>query len=245
MSDTTMKNLQSRAVYFDDVSTVDLGIYLKSVDFSPPTVKTENTEVPGMNGNYDYTEVLTGYPTFQNRTIKITFFDPQPVRAMYQRFSRLCNLLHGKKFNKIIFANDKGYYWTGRVNVDGYSYGDGIMEYTVSIDAYPYKRSVQTSNEPWEWDTFSFFTGYIGNSGEGFISAFQGDIEFTVASQEPCEFEVINSGSTACELSFNGAAFVTCQPGKTHFTQLLKPGVNRAESKGGFNISVDWREGYL
>lgn len=245
MSDTTLKNLQYRAVSFDDISTVDYRIYVKSVDFAPPSIKTENVEVPGMNGNYDYTEILTGYPTFQNRTIKVTLFDPQPVRAMYQRFGKICDAIHGKYFEKIIFASDKGYYWSGRATVGSYKYDKGALEYDVEIDAYPYKRAVQTSNEDWLWDTFSFVSGYIGNSGMVFASLTPQSYEFFVSGQEHCEFDVINNGDEACSLSFNGAGYVGCIPGKTHFTQLLRPGINKFESKTGFNVAIDWREGHL
>lgn len=250
MSDTTLKNLQSRAAYFDDVSTVDYGMYVKSVDFAPPTIKSENVEVPGMNGNYDYTEILTGYPTFENRKIKVTLFDPQPVRAMYQRFGKICDVIHGKHFEKIIFASDKGYYWSGRATVGSYKYDTGTLEYDVEIDAYPYKRAVQTSNEDWLWDTFSFVSGYIGNSQKTYQSSSSSTQIFIVEGTEHCEFDVINRAEIGCKLSFNGGAYVECIPGRTHFNQLLKPGVNQFTSDstyngGEYNVSIDWREGRL
>lgn len=250
MSDTTLKNLQSRAVYFDDVSTVDLGIYVKSIDFAPPAVKSDNVEVPGMNGNYDFTDILTGYPTFENRKIKVTFFDPQSVRAMYQRYGKVLDLLHGKTFSQIIFSQDKGYFWSGRVSLQSLKYSKGIAEYTAEIDAYPYKRCVQTSNESWLWDTFSFVSGYIGNSEKVYQSSSSNTQTFLVEGTEHCEFDVINRAEIGCKLSFNGGAYVECKHGKTHFTQLLKPGINKFTSDstyngGAYNVSVDWREGHL
>ena len=64
--------------------------------FSPPEVKTNVVDVPGMDSGIDISEVLSGYPLYKNRTGSFEFIvDPdwKPWNVLY---SEIANYLQGQ-----------------------------------------------------------------------------------------------------------------------------------------------------
>lgn len=130
--------------------------------FQPPEVKTNYIEVPGANGVLDYTEALTGYPTYNNRTGEIEFIVANGYWDWDVAYSTIMNYLHGRRM-KAVLEDDKAFYYEGRFSVNQWTSYKGWSTITINYDVYPYKRSIQSSIEDWLWDPFDFETGIINN----------------------------------------------------------------------------------
>ena len=44
----------------------DFGLKLIDVSLGTPEIKKESIDIPGSNGELDYSETITGYPVFKN-----------------------------------------------------------------------------------------------------------------------------------------------------------------------------------
>ena len=140
---------------------------------NPPTVKTKQIEVPGANGVIDLTESLTPYPVYNNRQGSIEFAVLNDKMNWQVLYSKIMNLLHGRRA-KMILEDDLGWYYEGRWAVNNWtSNNDGTWSnVTLDYDLYPYKLDVNTSidgsaetgSDRWKWSPFSFVDGVIYNS---------------------------------------------------------------------------------
>ncbi len=82
----------------------------------PPEVKTTYVDLPGANGGLDYTELLTGGPTFGYRKGSWEFM-LIPGDDWANVYQQLCGYLHGRQ-HTVILQGDPGYYYTGRLKVN-------------------------------------------------------------------------------------------------------------------------------
>lgn len=128
---------------------------------SPPKVKSLTVDIPGADGELDFTQALTGDVHYENRkgTFKYSYFGK---REMWDAlWHRILSNLHGQRV-KIELDEDPGGYYEGRVFFQEPQYDDdGKMFIEIEGDLEPYKKDSQSSLEPWIWDTFSFENGVI------------------------------------------------------------------------------------
>lgn len=59
-------------VTFGSNAISQYGFYLEDADLGSPEPQTAYVEVPGRNGALDMSEAITGYPTYNNRTLTFT-----------------------------------------------------------------------------------------------------------------------------------------------------------------------------
>lgn len=149
----------------------DWGLKLKQIAIGLPDAKTEYVDVPGMNGSLDLTEAQNGGVKYGMRTLEFTF----GVRnCSYQKWSSLISQIamdiQGIE-KRIILDIDSGYYYTGRCAINTEKTNDVTAEIVITCNCEPYKLSVESSEEPWKWDTFSFINGVIRNTKDIVISA--------------------------------------------------------------------------
>lgn len=124
-----------------------------------PIQQTTYVNIPG-GQQVDLSEVLMGRPVFIKREIKIVL---SGIRERYTGWdsviSTIRNSIHGRKC-KVIFDNDKSYYYYGRIEVKDFSSLMSLGTLTIDIpDADPYKYNIADSTEKWLWDSFSFEEG--------------------------------------------------------------------------------------
>ena len=159
---------------------------------SPPKVKTQIVDIPGANGVLDLTESLTPYPTYENRQGSLEFILLKDRLEHYNRYrtihgvskkmahdssamwsviySRLLNLIHGRRCQMILLDDDPDWYYEGRLAVNSWkSSNDGKWPIiTIDYDFMPYKLSIQDSielsSDNWLWSPFSFIDGVIYSS---------------------------------------------------------------------------------
>lgn len=130
--------------------------------FNEPELRSEYMDVPGRNGQLDMTEVLTGYPLFENRTGSLEFFLYDDSKPALTKLNVIRNYLHGKR-HKIILNDEPEYYYAGRLMVHE-SHPTTEGEYAVFELEYnlePYKYELSSSSDDWLWDPFNFETGVI------------------------------------------------------------------------------------
>lgn len=192
-------------------------VSVKKPVFNEPELRTEYAEVPGRNGVLDMTEVLTGYPLFDNRKGTLQFFLYDDSLPALTKLNQIRNYLHGKK-HKIILNDEPEYYYLGRLMMhDSHPTTEG--EYAVfdlEYDLEPYKYEVVDSTEDWLWDPFNFETGVIREYGR--LPLIQ-NVPKTVTvsgSRKPTPLKVLLSLSPGYEqyaefvqvtLSYNGETY--------------------------------------
>lgn len=165
-----MSNRHFYSITFGDKNTWDewamMPVKAGRIEFVTPEVKRESVEVPGADGELDLSEVLTGYPTYENRrgSIKFRFYDNgTPARP---RWHNLKNYLHGRKMRAVV-EDDLEYYYEGRFMVGDLEWAKrgNWADTEISYDVKPYKLEFATSTEDWLWDPFNFETGVIREYG--------------------------------------------------------------------------------
>ena len=131
-----------------------------------PSVKESYVDVPGSNGSLDYTEVLTGGPTFGNRTGQWNFIvdEGYGMEGMDQYIpaggdasnpftyqSALLSFLHGRR-HKIVLTDEPDYYYMGRLTIDmkldQSDYSQVVIKYNIEPFKYP---SESTGAYQWKW----------------------------------------------------------------------------------------------
>lgn len=170
------------SITFGDKNTFDdWGIVPKTRPvFQPPAVKTNYVDIPGASSKLDFSEALTGYPTYENRTGTFEFFVLNALdgdeydRDLDKVYSRISNYLHGKRL-KATLEDDPDYYYEGRFSLESWEAGDSATNprssVVINYDVGPYKWSHKDSVDTlWEWDPFSFVDGVISSGIFGNLS---------------------------------------------------------------------------
>lgn len=126
---------------YDYVSAVDTysawGLFLLEDGFSigAPELKTNNIDVPGMDGTLDASDVPQGYPVYNNRPIAFKLFRDESWEGTETLRQTLMGRFHGRRV-RIILPTDTERYYVGRISV-----GDLTQrrEIPVTASVYPYK----------------------------------------------------------------------------------------------------------
>lgn len=126
----------------------------------PPDLKTKYVDIPGGNGVLDYTEALTGYPLFENRTGSIKFYVMNGYQEWYELYSEICDYLHGEYMSMTLDDNPE-WYFEGRFSVNQWESSKDYSTITIDYDLYPYKKRITDTMEDWLWDPFNFEKDYV------------------------------------------------------------------------------------
>lgn len=126
---------------------------------SPPDVKEEYVEIPGMNGALDYTDLLSGSPVYSMRKGKWEFAVLTAMDGVNENkdwakvYSTILMDIHGKRF-RVTLEDDPTHYYVGRVKVSDYK--SDKERGTISIDytLNPYKTPwfADDENDEWKWN---------------------------------------------------------------------------------------------
>lgn len=113
----------------------DLYLLLSKKEIGSPKVKEYTIKVEGGDGVLDYTDYFGG-AKYDNLTHKFTF--TTTIQPALTYFSRLKNLLHGKKMH-ITLDEDSDYYYVGRLSVSSLTNEKNIYALEIECDCEPYK----------------------------------------------------------------------------------------------------------
>lgn len=139
----------------------DWGLKLLSVYIPMPEPKTQTVDIPGGDGSIDYTE-LNGRPAYRERNGMELVFDlfDGNYKRWFMKYSEFAASLQGKKV-KMILDDEPDHYYMVRLKLDGQKTTPVYGKITLSGTAEPFKYDLLSSNEPWLWDSFNFYTGVI------------------------------------------------------------------------------------
>ncbi len=115
----------------------DLGLLLTAKTIGAATPKTLTIDIVGGDGELDYTEYF-GKVNYNNRILSFEFSVISDSRYFLQKYSRLKNLLNGKKM-KVILSDDADFYYMGRVTVNEWKSEKSIGKVAIDVNAEPYK----------------------------------------------------------------------------------------------------------
>lgn len=115
----------------------DLQLVLSQKTIGTPSPKTEAVDIPGGDGVLDLTEFF-GEVKYNNRTLSFVFSVMVPKSQFMAVFTRVQNLLHGRKMT-ITLDDDLDWYYTGRITVSEWKADRNIGTLTIACDCEPYK----------------------------------------------------------------------------------------------------------
>lgn len=147
-----------------------------------PQPKTTFKDIPGADGQLDYTEVLAGLK-YQMRQGSWEFYVVWSGKPWADRYSEIIRFIQGKKC-KIILDDDPNYYYSGRVAVNNVKPDEKYSTITFDYIVEPYKFPlISTSEYDWPWNNLvidgSLTNDYKGNNKDNFGNIIYGvfDVE--------------------------------------------------------------------
>lgn len=118
----------------------DLNLILTGKEIGSPEVKSMKIDLPGADSALDMTEAF-GEPKYEDVTHKFEFATLAPYREFPSVYSRIKNLIHGKKM-RIILDDDPLYAWVGRCYVTKFTNEKTVGIISVECDCEPYKNRI-------------------------------------------------------------------------------------------------------
>lgn len=163
-------------ILFGDKNTYkDYKLLIQSLLISTPNPKEELVDLPGADGELDFSESLTGDIKYQKRTITISLAKRKNESCLAE-YSRIQNDLHSK-IMKIILSEDSNFYYYGKVKVKDYDKYSLLHTIDIECDVEPYKYDLTSSDEDWLWDPFDFETGIINETRDLVVD---GELEVSI-----------------------------------------------------------------
>lgn len=229
-------------VTFGDKHTyLDWGLLPKSrPTVAPPDVVTNYVDVPGLDGQLDLSEVLTGRVGYQTRDFSAEFLVIDARNRWYTLYSEILDTLHGQRV-KIILDEDPVYYYMGRVTVN--TLKSDRKTATISLKAVcdPYKLEIAGSLDDWLWDTFNFETGIIRDYKALTVD---GTLTLTIpGTRRPCIPTITTS--TAMTAAFGSKEYALTAGDNRISGICITQGDNVLTFTGNGTVSIDYRGGRL
>jgi len=163
-------------ILFGDKNTYkDYKLLIQSLLISTPNPKEELVDLPGADGELDFSESLTGDIKYQKRTLTISLAKRKNESCLSE-YSRIQNDLNGKTM-KIILSEDPNFYYYGKVKVKDYDRYSLLHTIDIECDVEPYKYDLTSSDEDWLWDPFSFIDGIINETRDLVVD---GELEVSI-----------------------------------------------------------------
>lgn len=228
-------------VRFGNIHTYDeWKLILTSVDISFPDIKTEKTNIPGADGELDFTESLTNDVKYKNRKITFNFVMVQERSLWTSLMSTIANYLHGKDF-KIILDNDLNFFYKGRAKVNQFKSDKSIGKIVIEADVDPYKYDLISSAEDWLWDPFNFEDGIINETKDLTVN---GELTVNIYGRRKLvspKFVCQN----ALQCIFEGQTY-NFTPGTNYAPNIqIREGKNTLKFIGKGTVSIEYRGGSL
>jgi len=237
--------MQSVSIDGKDLYT-EYGFLTASVEIQQPTVQTKFVSVPMRDGSVDLTNAVSDAVRYKDRTIKIKLLR---MKADETKLTNLASYLHGQR-RQIIFGDDIGYYYEGRISIASVTRAKGTMSITLEAVCDPYKYDVNVSDVDWEWDTFDLENGVINESGCLVITPGSKWSKFTLICRRDREFPIFVWESMAtsglpCEMSYNGRTYSIPVGTSKLYNVFFEKGENKLEFSGMGLLHIKYRGGSL
>ncbi len=221
----------------------DWNLILTSTDIDFPDPKTETVDIPGVDGELDFSEVLTGDISYKNRKISFELEMIDRFANWKNKISEISNYLHGKKF-KIILDEDPSFYYYGRVTVNNFKSNKSTGTINIEADVEPYKYDLYSSLEDWLWDPFNFETGIINETNKLQVN---GQLEIAIYGRRKKVVPKItcNSLENQMQVIFKGETYNLSNGTQKILNIEICEGKNVLKFIGNGTISIEYRGGSL
>lgn len=222
----------------------DWGLKLLSVYIPMPTPKTQLIDIPGGDGNIDLTEI-NGRPAYSDRQGVELVFDLMDgdYKIWFLKYSEFAKEVHGKKV-KMILDDEPEHYYRVRLELDGEKTNPVYGQIVLSGTAEPFKYDLQSSGEPWKWDTFNFRTGVIRSLMDVQITSTNRTVLIKGAGMDTAPVFIVKEANNL-KLTHEGRTY-TLKVGRNRF-----PAVRVGEKdvaltfSGSGTLTVEYRGRYL
>ncbi len=216
---------------------------------SPPIVKKHILSIPCGNGDIDVSNVPTGLPVYENRTITESFIIPGNKKKWDDLISKLYQWFDGSE-QWIEIDSDPWYKWLGIpliTNVD--KSADTYLKVDIQSTVKPFKYEKYSSIEDWLWDDFNFETGIIRDyrniDTDGGI-----DIKIIGSKMPTTPDIIVNSEASGLYVKYYDAVIgkeinIDLVSDNDTSEIILYEGINNLEFIGTGNVSIDYRGGIL
>lgn len=214
----------------------DFGTLLDGFKPQPPTPKIITDDVPGMNGTYNFSTVLSnGEPVYNTREITCTldFFASSKEELMTKYSEVLEWLLSGQ--HELIYTGESDKYYIAQVEkepkFDLIDANNGTLD--ITFTAQPFKYSIDEFGDD-IWDNFNFLTDYTQYTNT-----------FTISSTTTVK--AYNNGrnitptincSSAMTLSFNNVTYNLIAGDNTPWGLKLVNGENDLTFTGNGTVKI-------
>lgn len=237
------------SVTFGDKNTYDDWHIVPSTRplFAPPPVKTNYIDLPGSNGKLDLTDVLNGRPVYENRTGSMEFIVLNGFGEWQNRYSEICNYLHGKKM-KAVLEDDPAWYYEGRFTVNEWRSEKDWSRIVIDYDVGPFKKEIINSIEPWKWDPFDLNEGVIREFNGLVVDEVGGGILITIpGSTEMVSplFTVESSDGKGMDIMYNGIRYHLYDGESKNPNLIISQTTSTMGVIGNGRITIAYRGGSL
>lgn len=224
----------------DNYNTLDdWGLYIVNREETPPEPKIYTVDIPGGNGVLDLTESL-GDISYSNRQFTCLLRGKGHETSWSAKYKDIMEAIHGRRM-KIIFLDDAGYYFRGRVAVTSWLCTQDRAEMTLEMDCDPYKYEVNAYGANWLWDPFDFLYSVIY------------DNNITISGTKNVSLEVLKMpvtptfrASSAMTITYKGNTYALAANVDTKFYDIvLTEGTNTLTVKGNGTIQITFTNGVL
>lgn len=207
---------------------------------APPAIRTNYVDVPGLDGQLDLSEALTGRIGYQTRDFSAEFLVIDARNRWNTLYSELMDTLHGQRV-KIILDEDPGYYYMGRVTIGKFTSNKKTATISIKAECDPYKREITTSLEDWLWDSFNFESGIIRDYRK--IAVDGTKTIHIIGTKMPCVPTITASGEMS--VSFGGTTYAL-QAGDNRISGIcITQGDNALTFSGSGTVSINYQGGRL
>ena len=235
-------NVLKKGVSFDDIHTFEKWeLILSHTDISFPEPKKEKVDIPGADGELDFSKSLTGDIKYKNRIITFTFATTKKYDLWKSLLSDMANYLHGQEFERIILDEDQNFYYKGTAEVNEFKSNKSIGTIVIECDVEPYKYDLFSSDEDWEWDPFDFETGIINETRDLVVD---GELEVSILGRRMkvvpkfvCENQL--------QLIFNDVTYNLPSGESFHPDIEIRDGENLLKFIGNGTVTIEYRGGSL
>ena len=217
----------------------EYGFITASVSIQQPDVQTKMVSIPMRDGSLDMTNAVSDAVRYKDRNITINLFR---MEADESKLSALASFLHGQK-RQIIFEDDPGYFYYGRLSIDNVVRTKGTMKVKITAVCEPFKYDVAVSDTDWEWDVFDLENGIINEAGN--IQITPGS-RFTLICRRQREFPVFIWNGPDLTLTFKGKQYVIKEGESKLYNVFFDEGENVLEFSGASGVlDIKYRGGSL
>ena len=231
-----------RGVLFEDIHTFEKwGLILSHTEISFPEPKKEKVDVPGADGELNFSKSLTGDIKYKNRIITLTFVTTERYDLWKALASDIANCLHGQEFERIILDEDQNFYYKGTAEVNQFKSDKSIGTIVIECNVEPYKYDLTSSNEDWLWDPFSFEDGIINETKDLVVN---GELEITIIGRR---MKVVPKFTcdNPLQLIFNGTTY-NLSSGTSYSPDIeICEGENVLKFVGNGTVTIEYRGGSL